>query len=269
VRASSLLLLTIALGCRRESEIREDRPDTAPKAVASGAPARCEESVDACANRAWDLLQKGGDRALAIALLEDACSRKHAWSCTNVGYMAMIGQPPVAKNEKRAFELYARACELGDNDGCTKQAFASEMGIGTTSDLVAARKLYELGDAAKNLDAIAAMGRFHLDGLGGAVHDESLALKKLTATCDQGHAFGCTSLGFMYANARGGLKKDEAKAVDLYRKGCDGGAARGCANLAWMYEHGRGVPADAAKAKSLYAKACAAGETAVCSDAGP
>ncbi|MGZ3456087.1 MAG: tetratricopeptide repeat protein [Polyangiales bacterium] len=218
--------------------------------------------------RAWDALQPGGDRALGVALLEDACARKHAWSCTNVGYMAMVGQAPVSKDDKRAFQLYARACELGDKDGCTKQGYAYELGIGTKSDLEAARKLYEIGDDAGIVDATAAIGRFHLDGLGGASHDEAIALTKLTATCNVGHAFGCTSLGFMHANARGGLKKDEAKAVELYRKGCDGGAARGCSNLAWMYEHGHGVAADPVTAKALYAKACAGGETSACGDAG-
>ena len=81
--------------------------------------------------------------------------------------------------------------------------------------------------------------------------------------CDQGFAWGCSGLGYMYSNGQG-VKQDYFAAADLFKKACDVSYAEGCFNLGNSYSNGQGVRQDYFIATDLYKKACDGGVAEGC-----
>jgi TPR repeat protein len=52
------------------------------------------------------------------------------------------------------------------------------------------------------------------------------------------------------------VAQDDYKAAKLYRKACNNGHAFSCTWLGWMYSEGKGVEKNLEEAKRLYKKAC-------------
>ena len=60
--------------------------------------------------------------------------------------------------------------------------------------------------------------------------DYKKAAKLSKKACDNGNAWSCNNLGFLYDNGQG-VKKDYKKASNLYQKACNGGYRGACFNL--------------------------------------
>ena len=51
----------------------------------------------------------------------------------------------MAQDGKKAAELYAKACDTGDEAGCSNLGFAYEKGMGIEKNKNAAKELYDRG----------------------------------------------------------------------------------------------------------------------------
>ncbi|MCX6075550.1 MAG: tetratricopeptide repeat protein [Campylobacterales bacterium] len=96
-------------------------------------------------------------------------------------------------NEIKACELYSKACDDGNANGCRR--------LGT---------LYSNGEGVRK--------------------DKKKASELYGKACNSGDNNGCWMLGFMY-NVGDGVKQDKIKASELFSKACNGGYANGCRAL--------------------------------------
>src|SRR5260370_23865518 len=105
-------------------------------------------------------------------------------SCDSLGLMYEEGDG-VAKDGKRAEELYRRACDGGHANGCTNLGVLYQNGNGVAKDAARAAKLYQ-------------------------------------RACDGGSFMGCSNLGAVYGNGDG-LAKDKKVTIKVYQRACGGG----------------------------------------------
>ena len=103
----------------------------------------------------------------------------------------MRGGNGIARNDRRAVELFRQACDGGSAQGC--------------SDL---RSMYSQGRGV------------------GRQYDQEDA-ERYRQMCDAGRVAACADLGGMYESGRG-VPQDQQQARELYRRSCDGGNAVGC-----------------------------------------
>jgi len=138
---------------------------------------------------------------------------------SNLGAMYGLGMG-VAKDEKKAAELYQRASEKGYPIASDNLGAMYHYGQGVTKDLKKAAEYYQKGS-------------------------------------EQGSAHASYYLGVMYHYGQG-VTKDLKKAAEYYQKGSEQGsthAARILLELAVKYQHGQGVTKDLKKAIEYYQKA--------------
>ena len=150
--------------------------------------------------------------------LQTRCDRRDAVACQELGFYYQYGLMFLSQDHRKAFELYTKACNGGNVEGCFSVGQYLSEGIGVRQDKIRAAAFY-------------------------------------TKACDGGSALGCFNLGVMYDNGEG-FRQDKFKAVEFYTKACDGGGAEGCFNLAIMYERGEGVRQSTSRAKEFFGKAC-------------
>jgi TPR repeat protein len=96
----------------------------------------------------------------------------------------------VKQDKQKAKQLYTKACDGGDANGCYNLGVMSDNGDGATQDKQKAKELY-------------------------------------TKSCDAGNMGGCVNLGLMYTTGDG-IRQDKQKAKKLFAKACDGGNMGGC-----------------------------------------
>ena len=88
-----------------------------------------------------------------------------------------------AQDGKKAAQLYAKACDMGDEAGCSNLDFAYANGHGIEQDYAKASEFY-------------------------------------AKACNMGNGGGCYNLGNLYAQGRG--VKEDANAAEKYlKKACD------------------------------------------------
>src|SRR6185503_14940843 len=114
-----------------------------------------------------------------------------------VGQGVLIAAAQTADGDRRALELYRRACDGGHADGCNDLAMMIAAGRGEPLDLVRAFEL-----ASKACDGGSAAGCANtayalLDG-DGAVVDHARAGKLLAQACDRGLLPACVSLALLH-----------------------------------------------------------------------
>jgi len=127
----------------------------------------------------------------------------------------------IAKDEKKAFDLFQQGCGRNDSKGC-----------------------YNLGVAF-------AEGR-------GTDRNDPKAVELFEKACNSGDAQGCADLGFMYSEGRG-VEVSHKRAVLLLQRACDGNDAEGCYNLAIAYTNALGAQKDTARSLQLFEHACNSG----------
>jgi len=101
---------------------------------------------------------------------------------------------------QKAAQLYQKACDGGNSDGCY------------------------------NLGLLYVSGR-------GVKQDYQKAVKLFKKDCDSGNAEGCYNLGVAYNNGKG-VKQDFYTAKQYYGKACDLGLQLGCDNYRRLNEKG-------------------------------
>ncbi|HEU0034858.1 MAG TPA: tetratricopeptide repeat protein [Kofleriaceae bacterium] len=81
------------------------------------------------------------DLPAAVALFDQACTRDPSF-CYNLGVVTAAGNG-VAKDPKRARELYGKACDAGNADACNNLGDMANRGIGGAKDVARAKQLFD------------------------------------------------------------------------------------------------------------------------------
>ncbi|MBU1653471.1 MAG: sel1 repeat family protein [Gammaproteobacteria bacterium] len=106
-------------------------------------------------------------------------------------------------DKRQARQLYAKACDKGDANGCFN------------------------------------LGNMHYKGEGGPVNERQ-ARQLLAKACDKGDAGGCFNLGNMHYKGEGGPVNKYAAPI-LFEQACvTGRAADACKSLEFMKRNGEG-----------------------------
>lgn len=139
-----------------------------------------------------------------IQTLTQQCEANNAKACYDLS-VAYFNGTGVPENQKKAFELVQKACDLGSANGCS------------------------------------VVGVFYLKGAewnSGVAKDSSKAFAFYKKACDMGEAQGCHNLGVAYYNGGDGVKKDINAAKNYFKKACSMGEQAGCDNYKIMLRQG-------------------------------
>lgn len=193
------------------------------------------------------------DTVQAAGFFDLACTAGGALSCTQLGTLYETGAG-VPVDRGQADKLYRRACQGGDERGCSNLAGrlaessgAAELPPELLRRIEATCQSGAVEGACANLAAMFQLGR-------GVRRDLRRSASLYEATCRRGQTTSCLGLGL--------------QSVALLRAACEHGATLGCTTLGAMYAQGRGVPRSDAKALPLFARACDGGEAGGCFSAG-
>ncbi|MFT3700541.1 MAG: hypothetical protein QM831_45780 [Kofleriaceae bacterium] len=199
------------------------------------------------------------DEGRALKLFETACDRQNK-TCTGLGDLYAQGRA-TAKNEKKAFELYDRACRANDPIGCDRQSQFYIDGRGVTKDLARGEVLARLACNGAIATSCTRLGTLT------ETNDPATARQSYEKGCDGKDGAGCAGIGVMLA---AGTSRDEhKKAADFFKRGCDLGHAGSCNDLGVSYDDGSGVPLDPTKAAQLFDGACkSSNNVAACANLG-
>ncbi len=141
---------------------------------------------------AGGIVPEASGQTEALALFDQLCTRGHAPSCTDTGYLYGQGLG-TAVDAARGAALSARACTLGSGMGCNNLAVHLATGDGVARSAARAARYYE-------------------------------------RSCTMGTGLACLNLADMLTSGElGELQPNRARA--LYRKACDLGEAEACTHL--------------------------------------
>jgi TPR repeat protein len=245
-------------------------------AKAGGAAATCEEgSAVACDELGVRYEQGRGvdkDDARAASLFAKACEMGHAEGCLHA---AMLQEQSHGADgpDVQALILYTMACEGGVTEAC------AHLSDGGGKDEARAAEISAGACEKGDLRACAALAERLEEGRG--VETNLLRAAELYAKgCDGGNALSCYRLGMLIDAGNGVVKQDKARAMTLFKKACaadqvnacvsfhngacNGGDATSCFDLAILYDAGRGVQQDRERALELFSKACKGGYASGC-----
>ena len=234
---------------------------------ARSAPDRALLSLDqACVlGRAEACEDAGRRRADAFALrtvreCEDE-ALPLASSCVQLG--RLLGAGPIAATTLDQFGAYARACALGDEEGCVLLGdFVDRWGIAHPRVVEAEAKLQAACDAG---EARACVGSGHL-----LVRHEprseayGQALTLFASACAAGLPSGCIA-GAEQRRIGAARKVEAPDAVGLWTSACDQASAPGCAGLGERLSRSKDTWSGAYTA---WTQACDTGEASACTDLG-
>ncbi|HZS35791.1 MAG TPA: tetratricopeptide repeat protein [Polyangia bacterium] len=155
-----------------------------------------------------------------------ACDAKQGKACTALA-VRYLGGNGVAADEKRALELFDRACTAGDGAGCSMLGAIFNRGRGAIApDYARSYKLSkrgcELGDDNGCYDQAC-----DLVAARGIEKSTALAVPAFERLCKKGLAQACGSLGMLYY-VGDGVKRDPQRATELLDQACKGGDVRSC-----------------------------------------
>jgi beta-lactamase hcpA (cysteine-rich 28 kDaprotein) len=103
-------------------------------------------------------------------------------------------------------------------------------------DYQKAGQLYQKACDGGNADGCYNLGLLYVSGR-GVKQDYQKAVKLFKKDCDSGNAEGCYNLGVSYNNGKG-VKQDFYTAKQYYGKACDLGLQLGCDNYRRLNEKG-------------------------------
>ena len=97
--------------------------------------------------------------------------------------------------------------------------------------------------------------------------DKNILLDMYKASCNNGKAKDCFTVGGVYRTGSG-AEKNMHKAKHYFKKACDFGSTDGCFDLAVMYDLGDNVNQDDTKAKHYYKLSCDNRDVRACMNLG-
>ncbi len=171
-------------------------------------------------------IQRGAD------LLGRMCDEKFATSCTGLAVAHLTGRG-MAVNEAEARTLFARGCDLGDEDACGQ--------IGRAVD---GEQELMVADIGLTYSRYVELGR---------------------VACTNGYRHACTYVGHQILV--GDLRSryiDDSTAFSMFELGCENGAMASCMFAATMSYDGRGTEANTRVASEYAEKACQAEVPGAC-----
>lgn len=130
----------------------------------------------------------------------------------------------------RGHELLSALCEAGVGAGCSDDAELYVAGRGVPTDLVRARALFERGCAAADAPSCRRLGQFARFGAGGPI-DLARSTQLYAQACDADDGDGCALLGEALAAGRG-VTADPAGATLRFERACALESALGCSYVA-------------------------------------
>jgi TPR repeat protein len=185
----------------------------------------------------WDMEGSGGasaDYARARELFRRACDGLEAEGCFYLAEMWAEGSGG-PRDVTQAWTHYEKACEMGWEDACLTLA---EDETYTPKDEKMGRQLYM---EACDLEEPPACYKLIKDY---GVKPESLPTVSIS------------SLGLALWQGAGGVEQDHELARQLFRVACEDDWDEACEALAWMHARGEGGTLDSKRARVLFAKSC-------------
>jgi uncharacterized protein len=223
---------------------------------------------------------KGGprDESMAQSFYSKACEMELGLGCRNLGVLHADAQT-LPQSRVYAVTSFDKACRLGDMDGCNKQAWHAEQGLGTVRDLEKARTLYakacnaQYALACQNAQLLAA--KFPVPASStksAALPDAPVAISKTdTIPAKNNSASTLDESAKMkdpeYLHTMGGNAyslRDFVKAREYYNKACLAGRGVSCGYAGLLYHDALGGKKDFAKSFPLFKKGCDAKDGFFC-----
>lgn len=188
------------------------------------------------------------DPGAAEGYLRKGCDAKVGRACLILGDLYEDADLKAGAGSARAVEQWARACGLGEAEGCYKEATRGTSEGGARIDLV--RKACD-GDHGPACLYLA----MHHESRDPAEADPVKARTYYEKACRQDLVWGCYGWATYLMEGKGG-PADPAEARRQYEELCDSRFLPGCTALARAMVDGKGGPADPPRAATLFRKAC-------------
>ncbi len=205
------------------------------------------------------------DPKRALELFDKACGLEHGGGCSDLG-IALLSSEAGAPDPKRAAASFERACKLGEANGCFNLANLYYDGVGVDADKAQAITLYEQACNAGKAAGCINLGAAYDDGE-GVPEDKTKAFSLFKRACEGDEPIGCSNLAFMFAKGSG-TAVDQAQAARFYERGCTLGNAQACEYIGTRYLDGNGVEQNAERGRALLKQACDGGSQTACTTLG-
>lgn len=183
----------VGFGAPADSAAATAEPAAAPAASARPAPsasASPSSSAPAASPPVAPLQPVRPPACTSFTACMASCEAGAFVSCAFTGDMLRNGSDGATKDSARAYELYTRACQGGELQGCANRGWLELNGDGT----------------GKNADA---------------------ALASFAMACNDTTAAGCYGVGVILRGGFG-VPKDVDRAADAFGRACAAGASAGC-----------------------------------------
>jgi TPR repeat protein len=167
----------------------------------------------------------------------------------------------VAKDEKRAAELYRKAAEQGNALAQACLGGLYKDGKVVTKDVFAAVAWYRRSAEQGHVDGQVGLACVYFWGDAEISKNSAEAAKWFIKAADQGSTIAQTNLAWLYSIGDG-VPQSHATAIRLYESVAAKGQPLGYSNLAEMYRDGEGVERNFPKALELFKKAAELGDAA-------
>ena len=171
------------------------------------------------------------DAAAAVGYFGLAASVGFAPSQVALADLLLQGEG-VAKDERRAFELYEQAAEANYSLAYSGLGEMLMQGVGTSRDSSQAIVWFRRAVSAGVVEAHYQLGLAYDMGTGVGVN-AAAAVAQYEVAARQGHAEAQNALGYMYRRGRG-VPQSYIKAAQWYRLAADQGEAAAQNRLAWL-----------------------------------
>lgn len=155
---------------------------------------------------------------------EQQCSAGDAASCYNLATL-LSREPGGKRDDKRVRELYAKACEGGNAEGCLYAAYSMPRDAEVKARDALYAKACELGHAM----ACRVLGQALLSRAKDG--DPAQGMASLGRGCHLADSFACGSLAGVYLFGSTGIAKDVKKGIGILNASCEKGNWRDCWNL--------------------------------------
>jgi hypothetical protein len=193
----------------------------------------------------------GKDAAEVTPWMAKGCAAGNQDAC---GLLSMLAADyaegkGVAKDIKKAKELYKLACDKGDKESC---AAGKALDAGSASQ------------AAPNQSSAPPSATPAATSVPSSA--TTAASDPREERCAKGEALTCLQLGDESFDPQSATKA--GKALPFYARACDGNLSKGCFFAGFIYNQGLGTQKDQVKARPLFVKACADSMAAACAYAG-
>jgi hypothetical protein len=205
------------------------------------------------------------DEATGRAELRDACD-KHPREACGIAALG-LGEDARRRGvspESEWIALFAQhGCDAGDGLSCQLLGDAFHAGVGVSQDIRKAFELYARACDAGNGTACASQGVLSLQSGDGESASATRAAELFSRGCALGSSEACR-LFVLEAREHGGNAKEDAAREALFRQACDRGAAMGCLALYDVLRHKPPEPGASLELPGLLKRACRFGEASAC-----